>query len=222
MAQNNKKGGNQQGKKGPGKVDYKALYLAEKQKNEQREKDEQREYKQKYEKEKARANEPHKPATSADLDERDSDFDLKEGDMVIFQPNHGLMAKTGKDERTLTPLLTYFYQHMASNRIMTYTEKEASLMLKSNHAPYLRILGCSDGSAYRSFIQNCGYKPGDRLPKKEAEKILQDAREAEMEFAKENLKAGRCRVPRDQSVHFDESYPVELRPQFVPPPSEKR
>jgi len=146
------------------------------------------------------------------LDDRESDFEFKNAEMVIFQPNNSLMAKDRLNERDLTPQKTFFFYHLKRKKKITYTEAEASLMMKSNHAQFLEQLGCSDGSTYRKYIQNCGVKPGDRIPREKAEEILRKAREAEFEAAKGNFQ-----VPKDNSVHFDPSFPVEQRAGFTPP-----
>jgi len=191
---------------------YKELFEIEKKKNE---KPKKVNYKAKYEteKNKGKDNKKHIPAKSSDLDDRENDFNLKDGDeFVIFRPNHGLMAKDRLNEKDLTPQKTFFYRHLLKNKTYIWTEQEASLMMKSNQAPYFKQIGCSDGSTYKQYIKNCGIKIGEKVSRQQAEKILKEARTAEEEVAKGNLQR-----PQDQSVHFGKSYPVEMRSSFVPP-----
>lgn len=147
------------------------------------------------------------------IEDRDSDFQIKAAtEMVVFQPNNALIAKPRLREQDMKPQRIFFYKRLDDERIFAWTEQEASMMLKSNHAVLLRQIGCSDGNTYSNFIRNCGIKPGARIPRAEALKILEDAFNAEMAAAQ-----GHFVNPDDQNVHFDNSYPLNQRSQFNPP-----
>lgn len=149
-----------------------------------------------------------------ELDERASDFELKKRtEFVIFQPNHGLMGRPRLREQDLQPQRIFFYERLNEpGRIFPLTEQEAAMMLKSSHAPILKQIGCSDGKTYSEFINNCGVQSGERIPLEQAQKILKDAWDAELEAAR-----GHFANPFPQNVHFDGSFPVEQRPSFIPP-----
>lgn len=150
------------------------------------------------------------------LDDRDSDFELaKPSENVVFQPNHQLMAKTKLRERDLKPQLIYFYRNVGYDpaKIVYYDEGEAAFMEKSSWKFMLKPIGCSDGRAYKEAIRNCGIKPGAMVPRSRAMEVLAQALEAEIASAKKNGYI----PPQDQNVHFDNSFPLEQRPSFVPP-----
>lgn len=147
------------------------------------------------------------------LDDRESDFNLvKDTEMVKFMPNHQLMSRPRLREKDHKPQRIFFYQRFTDRKIMCWTEQEASLMVISSHRFMYQQLGCSDGTAYRLAIQNCGIKPGTLISREKAQKILDDAMAAEIEAAK-----GHYDDPQSQNVHFDNSFPLDQRPTFVPP-----
>lgn len=151
-----------------------------------------------------------------DLEERESDFDLKGGsDMVRFQPTHGLMARPRLREQDLQPQRIFFMRDMrkdGEDNITAFTEAEAANILKSSHGPFYRQVGCSDGKAYDAFLRSKKIKAGSMIPKSQAEEILRGAWAAELEVAR-----GHFSTPQDQNVHFDNSFPIDQRKSFVPP-----
>jgi hypothetical protein len=153
------------------------------------------------------------PNSKDRLDDRESDFDLKSAEFVIFMPNNQLMARPRLRGRDMQPQRVFFYKRVTDNAMLILTEQEASLLTtKSSHKHILQQVGVSDGSAYRKHIQTCGVRVGERIPRSRAEEILKAAIQAELKAAKKH-KA----LPMDESVHFDDSFPVDLRSTFVPP-----
>lgn len=153
-------------------------------------------------------------SNDVNLDDRESDFNLnKSTESVVFRPSHSLMARPRLREQDLKPQLIFFYNNLNTDQVVYYTEQEAALMEKSTYKWILRAIGCSDGRAYGLHIRNCGVKPGELISHEKAREILQGALNAEIEVAKKNG----YRRPLDQNVHFDDSFPVEQRPGFVPP-----
>lgn len=143
---------------------------------------------------------------------RDSDFNLKSGRTVVFQPNHSLMARPRKRNIDLQPQRVFFYLRITDQVTLHYTEQEAAMMMKSSHAPFLKQIGVSDGSAYAEHIRGCGIKPGQTIPKEDAEDILRDAMKAEIESAK-----GKYANPISEHVHFEGKFPLHMRRDFQPP-----
>lgn len=148
------------------------------------------------------------------LDERESDFNLaKDSGTVRFQPNHQLMASPQLRQRDRRPQRIFFYERYPERSIMVWTEAEAAMMVKSSHRFMLVQIGCSNGDAYRKYVQGCGVKPGETIPKERAQEILDGAMKAEMEAARGNLDD-----PEEQNVHFDSSFKKQAqRDSFVPP-----
>lgn len=139
-----------------------------------------------------------------DLDGRQSDFDLtKSNSMVSFQPNHQLMAKVERNERDPRKLQRFFwYKRVTDDRIICYTEREAALWRSrgSSVRNILRLIGWSDGRAYSHVIRNCGVRVGQVIRFEQAQKILQDAHDAELKSAEGNIDE-----PDPQNIHFDDS-----------------
>lgn len=152
------------------------------------------------------------------LDERDSDFNLKQNiENVVFLPNHPLMAKTRLREQDQAPQRIFFYLKMNEDKIVYYTEQEAHLMEKSSFRFLLRQVGVSDGSGYRKVILNCGVRTKSLIPREKAQEILNEALQAEIKLAKTNFKKTGYTKPMPQNIHFDNSFPLEQRAGFVPP-----
>jgi hypothetical protein len=152
-------------------------------------------------------------ATLNEIGERESDFTLKgDSDMVAFAPNHALMARPGRREIDMKPQRIFFYKRLDTDETFAWTEAEAALMLKSNVKVLLRQIGCSNGAAYSNAIRSAGLKPGQIVKKSEAVKILKKAWDAELEAAR-----GHYDDPKDNNVHFDDSFPIQQRGSFVPP-----
>lgn len=145
-----------------------------------------------------------------DLSNRDSDFELKSGDMVRFEPRNPLMAKRGVIESSLRPQMVFFYKRIDTEEILTLTEQEASLMLQSSHRILLRQIGCSNGTTYQKYLDNCGLKRGDLIPKERAEQICKEAWNAEFEAAK-----GHYMNPEPNNKHFDGGIPVHKRANLI-------
>jgi hypothetical protein len=144
---------------------------------------------------------PEGQVASVDLDDRDSDFNLaKDTGMVRFVPRHQLMAKTPRRQQDLRPQKFFWYKRLTDDQILYFTEGEAAMMMKSSHAPVLRALGVSDGSAYNHFLATCGVKSGQVIPKAQARKIISDALDAELASAQ-----GHYEQPASQTGIIDDS-----------------
>lgn len=143
---------------------------------------------------------PKEQVTDDALDERNTDFEpLKRNvEYVLFQPNHQLMGKLELREQDQKRQRLFFYKRLTDDQILCYTEAEAARMMESSHAPVLRQIGVSDGSAYWSYLKNCGVKPGQRITVQRAQELLTAAQNAEMEAAR-----GHYDDPMSQNVHFD-------------------
>lgn len=100
---------------------------------------------------------------------------------------------------------TFFYEKPDGNIIACH-ETEAALFGKN-----YRMIGVSDGRAFREVLRQAGFK-GDVLPADKAKEILAAAFAAELNVARGNFVK-----PKRRNVHFDESYPEEQRVAFVPP-----
>lgn len=157
----------------------------------------------------------HGCMSDTNLDDRESDFNIAQSsEKVVFRPNHAFW-RTRPRERDLKPQLIYFYRNIGYEPpvVVIYNEQEAAFMEKSSWRYMLKPIGCSDGAAYQKVIRNCGIKPGAVIPREQATDILNDALAAEIAVAKQNGYTS----PQDQNVHFDNSFPVDQRPTFVPP-----
>lgn len=86
-------------------------------------------------------------------------------------------------------------------------EQEAAMQMKGSHRHILEQIGCSDMSAYKKVIAECGLKPDEVVPKEKAQEILNKAMEAEIQAA-----TGHFDTPMDNSVHYiDDSIPQAMR-----------
>jgi hypothetical protein len=149
-----------------------------------------------------------------DIENRESDFAIKsDSETVIFQPNHQLMARPALRGVDMRPQWVFFYKRLTDNKILCFSEQDAAMMEKSSHRFFLQRIGASDGRTYQLSVRNCGVKPGTVIPKIQAQKILDDAFQAELKTAEGNFVA-----PKSQNVHYDESFPIDQRSGFIPPP----
>lgn len=161
---------------------------------------------------------PPKPEVKGeDLDGRRSKEDFyvaTDTEMVVFQPQHPLMAKPGRREQDGKLQRFFYYRRVTDDQVMCYTEAEAAFITQpgSSHRTILRQIGVSDGAAYMQSLRTCGVKPGDMIPIKKAREILANARAADIEAAR-----GHFAEPMPQNVHFDSSFPIDQRKGFVPP-----
>ena len=136
---------------------------------------------------------------ASNIDERESDYDIaKNVQFVSFQPNHSLMGKPDLREQDQKPQRLFFYKRLTDDKILIFTEAEASFMMESSHRPILRQIGVSDGRAYWNYLRNCGVRVGERILVTKAQEILNAAMDAEMEAARGNYDD-----PMPQNVHFD-------------------
>lgn len=107
---------------------------------------------------------------------------------------------------------TFFFEKK-NDEVFACEEQEAAI---GKYRSKFKFVGWSDGTTYIKTIQAAHYKPGQVIPKKEAEDLLRLAFDKELKVAKRNLKSAitnNTPVPRPRRVewHFDGSVPEEDR-----------
>jgi len=108
--------------------------------------------------------------------------------------------------------LTFFYQRK-DGLIFAAEEQEAAT---GKYHRKFKFVGWSNGETYLKTIKEVGYRKNQLIPKEEAEKLLRDAFDAELNIAKKNLRiareeGARIPIPRRAEWAFDRSVPMRDR-----------
>lgn len=119
-------------------------------------------------------------------------------------PDSPTMVKCGQYPR-LTP---HFFYERPDGSILDVSEQEAALMFKqSNNFRTFKQIGVSNGTTLIAYLKEHGYKPGKQMAYEDAQKLMADALQAEIEAAR-----GKFVLPvLAEWAYPDQSVPVQER-----------